>query len=31
MLDLLPRLQRFARVLTGSAVEGDELTQDTVE
>ncbi|MDA8093286.1 MAG: RNA polymerase sigma factor [Betaproteobacteria bacterium] len=31
MLGLLPRLQRFCRALTGSAADGDDLTQDTIE
>ena len=31
MLAMLPRLRRFALVLTGRAVEADDLVQDTVE
>jgi RNA polymerase sigma-70 factor (ECF subfamily) len=31
MVQLLPRLRRFAIALTGSAADGDDLVQDTVE
>jgi RNA polymerase sigma-70 factor (ECF subfamily) len=31
IVSLLPRLRRFAIALTGSAAEGDDLVQDTVE
>jgi len=31
MVQLLPRLRRFAVALTGSAADGDDLVQDTVE
>src|SRR5580698_8837663 len=31
MVQLLPRLRRFAIALTGSAADGDDLLQDTVE
>lgn len=31
MVQLLPRLRRFAVVLTGSQADGDDLVQDTVE
>lgn len=31
MLRLLPRLRRFCFALTGSAADGDDLVQDTVE
>ena len=31
MVQLLPRLRRFATGLTGSAADGDDLVQDTVE
>ncbi|HKU65536.1 MAG TPA: RNA polymerase sigma factor [Rhizomicrobium sp.] len=31
MVQLLPRLRRFAIVLTGSPADGDDLVQDTVE
>lgn len=31
MVQLLPRLRRFAIALTGSRVDGDDLVQDTVE
>jgi RNA polymerase sigma-70 factor (ECF subfamily) len=31
MLQLLPRLRRFCCALTGSAADGDDLVQDTVE
>ena len=31
MLRLLPRLRRFCLALTGSAADGDDLVQDTVE
>ena len=31
LLRLLPRLQRFCFALTGSAADGDDLVQDTVE
>jgi RNA polymerase sigma factor (sigma-70 family) len=31
MVQLLPRLRRFAAALTGSIAEGDDLVQDTVE
>jgi len=31
MVQLLPRLRRFAAALTGSVADGDDLVQDTVE
>jgi RNA polymerase sigma-70 factor (ECF subfamily) len=31
MVQLLPRLRRFAIALTGSAADGDDLVQDTLE
>jgi RNA polymerase sigma-70 factor (ECF subfamily) len=31
MVQLLPRLRRYAMALTGSAADGDDLVQDTVE
>src|SRR5215469_12456532 len=31
MVQLLPRLRRFAVALTGSTADGDDLVQDTVE
>jgi RNA polymerase sigma factor (sigma-70 family) len=31
MVQLLPRLRRFAVALTGSAADGDDLVQDTIE